>query len=98
MIIRVVKMTFQADKVAAFQELFEERKHQIRHFQGCEHLELWQDAHRPEVFFTYSHWQSEADLNHYRYSEFFKDTWRLTKALFQSTAEAWSINRSVLVD
>lgn len=98
MIIRIVKMQFREDTIEAFRSLFEERKVQIRNFKGCEHLELWQDANEPEVLFTYSHWQSEADLNHYRYSAFFKETWALTKALFAVPAEATSITRIAVVD
>jgi heme-degrading monooxygenase HmoA len=98
MIIRVVQMTFREDAVETFQALFAERKQRIRHFDGCRHLELWQDAHRPEVFFTYSRWDSENDLNHYRFSEFFKETWGLTKALFATSPQAWSIGKSLVVD
>jgi quinol monooxygenase YgiN len=97
MIIRVVQMTFRADAVTAFQTLFEERKQLIRHFDGCLHLELWQDAHEPTIFFTYSHWESETHLNHYRFSPFFKETWGLTKALFAAPPQAWSIDRSIVV-
>lgn len=97
MIIRVVQMTFRADGIAPFKALFEERKQRIRHFEGCLHLELWQDAHDPSIFFTYSHWESEAYLDHYRFSQFFKETWRQTKALFAAPARAWSIGHSMVV-
>jgi quinol monooxygenase YgiN len=86
-------MTFQADLVDAFQELFEERKATIRSFPGCRHLELWRDIKNPDTFFTYSNWDSEAHLDHYRFSEFFKDTWGKTKALFADKPHAWSVNR-----
>lgn len=97
MIVRVVQMTFREDSVEEFLRLFEARKQRIRHFEGCHHLELWQDANKPQVLFTYSHWRSEAYLNHYRYSAFFKETWGLTKSLFAAPAQAWSINPLGLV-
>jgi heme-degrading monooxygenase HmoA len=84
-------MTFAADKVADFQSFFEERKQTIRGFEGCQHLELWQDVNRPEVFFTFSIWDSEQALNHYRFSDFFKDTWTQTKAMFADKPQAWSV-------
>ena len=93
MIIRIVQMTFREDAVAGFTTLFHERKDTIRAFAGCTHLELWQDSKRPNVFFTYSHWDTEADLDHYRFSEFFKDTWGKTKALFAAPPQAWSVVR-----
>jgi len=91
MIVRVVRMTFREDTTEEFLTLFNERKHLIRGFEGCTHLELWQEAHKPNVFFTYSMWKSEAHLDHYRFSELFKDTWAKTKALFAEKANAWSV-------
>ena len=93
MILRIVKMTFKPENTAAFNELFEERKATIKGFRGCTHLELWQDSHNPNTYFTYSNWDSEADLDHYRFSTFFKETWAMTKALFSDPPQAWSVFR-----
>lgn len=93
MITRIVKMTFQEKEIPAFQELFEERKHLIRNFEGCTHLELWQDKANPATFFTYSHWHTEDHLNTYRSSPFFADTWTLTKQKFAAKPEAWTVER-----
>lgn len=98
MIVRIVQMNFRPEEVANFEALFQERKLMIRSFEGCRHLELWQDAHDPNIFFTYSMWESEEHLNHYRFSEFFKDTWARTKALFQAKPQAWSVNQKVIVN
>lgn len=97
MIIRIVKMTFREAEIEAFTTLFETRKALIRGFEGCLHLELWQDAHQPNVFCTYSHWESEAHLDKYRFSELFKDTWARTKALFLAPPEATSLVRKTIV-
>jgi len=93
MIVRIVKMTFRPEAVPGFLALFEERKEQIRHFEGCRHLELWQETGSETVFFTYSHWTSEAALDHYRFSAFFKDTWTRTRVLFADKAQAWSVSQ-----
>lgn len=97
MIVRIVQMNFRPEEVANFEALFAERKQMIRSFEGCHHLELWQDAHDSNIFFTYSMWESEAHLNHYRFSDFFKDTWSKTKALFQAKPQAWSVTQKVVV-
>jgi hypothetical protein len=89
---RIVKMTFQADKIETFKTLFNERKEQIRGFDGCEYLELLQDVNLPNIFFTYSFWNNETDLDAYRHSELFKDTWAKTKVLFDGKPEAWSVD------
>ena len=93
MIVRIVKMNFSEAAIPQFQALFEARKQTIRAFPGCIHLELWQDAADANIFFTYSMWESEDHLNHYRFSAFFKDTWSQTKALFAGKPEAWSVTR-----
>lgn len=97
MIVRIVRMTFMEDKTDAFLELFNERKALIRHFEGCSHLELWQDAHAANVYLTYSIWESEQHLDHYLFSELFKETWAKTKALFADKPVAWSVNRAMTV-
>ena len=98
MIVRIVQMTFRENEVENFGTLFDERKKLIRAFEGCSHLELWQDAHKANVFFTYSIWQSEAHLNHYRFSELFTDTWARTKALFAEKPQAWSVTQKVILE
>ena len=85
-------MEFQEDKIASFLANFEAVKHNIRHFKGCLHLELWRDKHRPTIFFTYSKWERESDLENYRTSDIFKSVWATTKPMFRSKAKAWSIN------
>lgn len=97
MIVRIVQMTFQQEKVQDFEALFEARKQTIRGFEGCTHLELWQDSNNPQIYFTYSHWDSPTHLDHYRFSEFFKETWALTKALFADKPQAWSVERKAVV-
>lgn len=97
MIVRIVKMIFLPEQVQSFVQLFDERKERIRNFEGCHHLELWKESGKENIFFTYSHWENEQALDHYRFSEFFKETWGLTKALFAQKAEAWSVEqKSVL--
>lgn len=91
MIIRFVKMTFQEVYVDEFLRLVGERKERIRNFKGCSYLQIVQDAHQPNIIFSHSHWDSEEDLNNYRKSDFFKETWTVTKPKFAAKAEAWTV-------
>lgn len=93
MVERIVKMTFQKAFVPDFLALFHEVSDLIRQQEGCQSLVLWQDKTDPAVLFTYSRWQSEADLDRYRQSELFQQTWALTKALFQDKPQAWSLHQ-----
>jgi quinol monooxygenase YgiN len=90
-------MTFRSDAVETFKKFFDERKDRIRGFEGCTYLELWQDKTTINIFFTYSHWNDETSLSHYRNSAFFKDTWLQARQLFAAKAEAWSINQLVIM-
>lgn len=93
MIIRIVKMTFAPDKVNDFLNLFKENKHRIAGYEGCTHLELWNDQQDQKVFFTYSHWQHERFLEQYRNSELFAGVWAKTKVLFADKPQAWTVNK-----
>lgn len=91
MIIRIVKMSFRDDARQEFKEFFESRKSTIRAFEGCTHLELWEDKNDPCTFFTYSTWDSEEHLHEYRNSDFFTETWTKTKTLFAAKPAAWTV-------
>lgn len=93
MLIRIVRMTFMPEHTEAFLKIFQATKDQIREMPGCQHLELWQDASAPNVYCTYSHWESEAALNAYRQSALFGEVWPATKALFAAPAQAFSSHR-----
>ncbi len=92
MFIRIVKMEFQPEKVETFLQNFESVKEKIRHFPGCQHLELYRDKNHTNIFFTYSKWNEEADLENYRNSELFNSVWNVTKPMFSKKAEAWSVD------
>ncbi len=90
MIVRIVKMTFREEVVPDFLENFHKHKSQIRAFPGCERLLLLNDVNDPRVYFTYSWWQGEENLEEYRHSDLFKGVWAFTKTLFDAKPEAWS--------
>lgn len=97
MLIRIVRMTFHEEKVENFLAIFNASKHRIRHFEGCQHLELLQDKNFPNIFSTYSYWESENHLNTYRNSELFKEVWASTKVLFIEKPIAFSSERIELI-
>ncbi|RAU82541.1 putative quinol monooxygenase [Pontibacter arcticus] len=90
MLIRIVRMTFLAEKTDEFLAIFESSKDKIKAFDGCNHVELLQDFNQPNVYSTYSLWDSEEHLNQYRRSELFGQVWPATKSLFAAKPETWS--------
>ncbi len=95
MFVRIVKMSFHTEKITEFEAIFETKKELIRANKGCLLLELYQDKNNPEIFFTYSYWDKEEDLENYRNSELFKKVWTQTKTLFNDKPEAWSVDKKV---
>jgi heme-degrading monooxygenase HmoA len=95
MLIRIVKLSFHQENIPAFMDNFELMKQHIRNASGNRLLELYQDKSNPCVFFTYSYWETEEDLNNYRKSALFDEIWTFTKKLFNDKPEAWSVNKLV---
>jgi len=98
MLVRIVKMGFDPDKIETFLQNFEKRKTRIRGFQGCMFLELYRDKNNPNQFFTYSYWTDEAALENYRNSSLFKELWAETKIYFNQKPEAWSVDKLVSIE
>lgn len=93
MLIRIVKMSFEPDKISTFLENFDQNKDRIRNFEGCDLLELYRDKKHQNIFFTYSYWQNESHLNAYKNSVLFKEVWSKTKILFNKKPQAWSVDK-----
>lgn len=91
MFTRIVKMEFREEETEAFLANFKVVKAKIRGFPGCTFLELYQDKSDKAIFFTYSRWNAESDLETYRNSDLFKKVWSETKPLFRARAAAWSV-------
>lgn len=98
MFIRVVKLTIQDQCIDDFHKIFDEKMKLIRHQAGCQHLELWQDQKDERVFFTYSWWQRQSDLDAYKKSDLFASIWPKVKKLFDDRPEAYSLNQITTVE
>tara|TARA_R110001632_G_scaffold68401_1_gene160299 strand:+ start:323 stop:619 length:297 start_codon:yes stop_codon:yes gene_type:complete len=95
MLVRIVKMGFHPEHIETFLADFEKKKEFIRKSSGCRLLELYRGQQDPTIFFTYSYWDSEEDLNNYRNSDLFDGVWSKTKILFNKKPEAWSVDKVV---
>lgn len=93
MVIRIVKLTMREADAEKFKNYFPSVSKIIRSQEGCNSLQAWQDIHHPNIFFTYSIWNSEDDLNNYRDSAFFLEFWRTVKPWFDAKAEVWTFDK-----
>ena len=88
-------MRFKQEKVKDFIDHFESVREKVENQPGCSLVILYQDKKDSNLFFTYSNWDRESDLDTYRNSDFFKEVWQQTKQLFDGKPKAWSINKIV---
>ena len=98
MLVRIVKMGFFKQNIEVFLQNFEDTKTRIRAFEGCSFLELYRDKNDPNIFFTYSFWESEEALETYRKSELFNTVWSKVKPLFNIRPEAWSVDKMATLE
>lgn len=97
MFVRIVKLSFQEDKVPVFLAHFELIKERVRYSPGCQFLELYSDQQDPTIFFTYSFWNDPQDLENYKKSATFGEVWPFVKTLFKDKPEAWSVDKLVSI-
>ncbi len=90
MLTRIVRMTFDENHIDDFLAMFAENKEKIGGFSGCQQLTLMKDADKPEVYITYSIWESKEALEAYRHSDLFKGVWAKTKKWFADKPFAFS--------
>ena len=93
MITRIVKLNFKLEHLEEFKSIFEKSKEKILSQKGCKKVEMLQDVNTKNIFFTYSLWETEVDLNNYRNSELFAGVWAKTKILFNDKPLAWSTKK-----
>ncbi len=91
MLIRIVRMDFQPEKVEEFTAFFETIKDKIANTPGCHHVELCKDSKSDHVYYTFSRWESEDDLENYRHSDLFEEVWAKTKKMFGGKPLAYSL-------
>ena len=94
MLVRIVRMEFQPEKVNNFLSFFKKNRPKILAFEGCRAVNLYKDHDLANVYFTISDWDNAAALENYRKSAFFERTWSKTKVLFAGKPLAYSLSDS----
>ena len=69
----------------------------IRHFDGCEHLELMKDVDDPLTYTTLSYWKDSVSLEKYRKSELFGGVWGTVKTLFSERSQAFTLEKYIML-
>lgn len=90
-ITRIVKMTFDPQKVPDFLAFFEEHKALIAGMPGCRSLTLLKAKGQNNIYFTISIWEDESYLEAYRSSPFFSEIWPRVKKWMSDKTEAYTL-------
>jgi quinol monooxygenase YgiN len=93
MIKRIVKMSFMPGRIEEFKQIYFSSQSKIAASEGCIGVDLLQDKEDPGIFFTFSLWENETQLNAYRESELFISVWNAVKILFNARPEAWTTHQ-----
>ena len=88
MIVRIVKLSFTESFVSEFESQFPSIKNIVEGIEGCNSVILLKG--QDHTYFTYSLWNSEADLEAYRNSITFQNIWAIFKPHFVAPAQAWT--------
>lgn len=91
MILRIVKLQIQKNRLSEFLLALSEVKSAISTFEGCKNLSVLQSFEQSEIIFTLSEWENEEMLENYRKSDLFSTVWEKVKPLFAQKAKAVSI-------
>jgi len=97
-ILRIVRLSFFENKTQNFIDIFQSTKDQICSFDGCLQLDLMNDFHQSNVYYTISKWNSNESLETYRNSALFKETWAKTKLLFNDKPIAYTLISNTIAD
>ena len=88
MIVRLVQLKFQSEKIEEFLAFYEQSHQTIRNQPGCLSLSLLHETGDPSAFATWSTWDSGRSLLLYRRSAFFRGFWPQLKAMLREPAFA----------
>ncbi len=95
MLIRIVKLKIKQQNLEAFLAAYKSRNPVENKINGCVSVKLTKVTTNSDLayheFCTISEWKSEIDLENYRNSPYFKETWTNLKPFFAQKAEAWSL-------
>jgi len=92
MIKRIVKLTVKnASAKSEFEKIYQVRNPFKNGVKGCTSVKVMQDVNHKDVFYTVSLWDSNDDLEAYRQSDYFAETWPMVKAQLSKRAEAFSM-------
>jgi heme-degrading monooxygenase HmoA len=91
MFVRIVKLSFHRKTFLLFLENFR-KSERIRSAPGIVCWNYTKIKTIKIIFFTYSYWETEQDLEKWT-SDFFNEVWSFTKKLFNDKPQAWSVDK-----
>jgi hypothetical protein len=96
MILRVVKMVVDQNKIDIFNNFMSNLSTEKEGMDGCVHHDFFSNKQFRNVFYSYTIWESEKYLNKYRKSMLFKEVTTTLRSLCLSEPAAWTVENVFL--
>jgi quinol monooxygenase YgiN len=91
MILRVVKMKVEKNKVESFERFMNNLHDEKLRLQGCLHFDYFHEKDNLYAYYSYTIWENEKFFKAYKKSDLFKEVVSTLKALCQVEPQAWTI-------
>ena len=92
MIIRVVKIPIKDASINSFIKRIPIISNEVRRVSGCIHNDIFRDKMKENIFYSYTIWNSDEDIEKYLGSQYYKDIWGDLWDYFEGTPKSWKID------
>ncbi len=91
MILRVVKMKVDTNKVELFERFMNNLREEKLNLDGCLHFDYFHEKGNLNIYYSYTIWESDKHFRVYKKSDLFKEVTSTLNALCQIEPMAWTI-------
>ncbi len=85
-------MTLKEAHVDSFKKRIPIISIEVRRVSGCMHNDIFRDKNKDNVFYSYTIWNSEEDIEKYLNSQYYKEIWNDLWDYFKIEPQAWKID------
>lgn len=88
-------MHIKTKDIVKFRDTFTNYQSQIKDFKGCMQHDIFCDKEKEEIYYSYTIWDSEKNLNKYRKSTLLKEINTNIIQYCSKDPQAWTIDKEI---
>lgn len=85
-------MTVKEQYIDSFRKRVPVISNEVRRVSGCMHNDIFRDRNNDNIFYSYTIWSSEEDIERYLKSMYYKEIWGDIWDYFKKEPMAWKID------